>query len=443
MDERRESRGAIPPPSVVALVAAGILVVVAIGLGAVLLALEVPLRVRTPPLFADVRPRLTPWSALALLVAVATVAYGPSVAQRLPWRGLLPVTWASSLAWTASLAMVRGWDVGVRGRLTTGVEYVSAVRDAPPVGELLSTFVARIPVTAPEPWVTHVAGHPPGALLLFVGLDDLGLRGGSWAGVVSMVAAASVPVAVLVAARRLASESWARRTAPFAVLVPAVIWTGVSADAVFAAVTAWGLVLVVLASRASQPSALGLGLAGGLVLGAAVMLSYGLVLTGLPVLAVLAARRAWGAVAAAVTGGLVVVLAMWALGFAWWEGLAAVRGRYLAGYGGMRPYAYFVWANLAAAALAVGPAVVAALPLALRRPTVPRGVRTALVGLLGAVAVADLSGMSKAEVERIWLPWLLWLPLACPALPRGRDRAWLASSAALALALEHVLLMPW
>ena len=37
-----------------------------------------------------------------------------------------------------------------------------------------------------------------------------------------------------------------------------------------------------------------------------------------------------------------------------------------------------------------------------------------------AIAFADLSMLSKAEVERIWLPWAIWLPAACAALPRDR-----------------------
>ena len=49
-------------------------------------------------------------------------------------------------------------------------------------------------------------------------------------------------------------------------------------------------------------------------------------------------------------------------------------------------------------------------------------------GGLAAVAIADLSGMSKGEVERIWLPFLPWVLLAAAALPQalGAQRALLA-----------------
>ncbi len=55
--------------------------------------------------------------------------------------------------------------------------------------------------------------------------------------------------------------------------------------------------------------------------------------------------------------------------------------------------------------------------------------------------VADLSGMSKAEVERIWLPFAVWTCLACAELPH--PRRWLAAQAALALLVNHLLLTVW
>ena len=55
--------------------------------------------------------------------------------------------------------------------------------------------------------------------------------------------------------------------------------------------------------------------------------------------------------------------------------------------------------------------------------------------------LADLSGMSKAEVERIWLPFAVWTCLACAELPR--PRRWLAAQAVLALLVNHLLLTVW
>ena len=60
---------------------------------------------------------------------------------------------------------------------------------------------------------------------------------------------------------------------------------------------------------------------------------------------------------------------------------------------------------------------------------------------LAAVVVADLTGLSKAEVERIWLPFAVWLVVPCALLPR--PRMWLAAQALLALAVNHLLLTVW
>jgi hypothetical protein len=55
--------------------------------------------------------------------------------------------------------------------------------------------------------------------------------------------------------------------------------------------------------------------------------------------------------------------------------------------------------------------------------------------------VADLSGMSKAETERIWLPFAMWLLAAGAFL--DRPRAWLTVQAASALLLNDPLLTGW
>jgi hypothetical protein len=64
-------------------------------------------------------------------------------------------------------------------------------------------------------------------------------------------------------------------------------------------------------------------------------------------------------------------------------------------------------------------------------------------GFLLAVLVADLTGMSKAETERIWLPFTLWLPVCAGFLPARDHRAWLALQALAALLVNHLLLTGW
>jgi hypothetical protein len=58
-----------------------------------------------------------------------------------------------------------------------------------------------------------------------------------------------------------------------------------------------------------------------------------------------------------------------------------------------------------------------------------------------ALLVADLSGMSKAETERIWLPFAVWLLPSCALLPH--PRAWLTGQVVLALLLNHLLSTGW
>lgn len=66
----------------------------------------------------------------------------------------------------------------------------------------------------------------------------------------------------------------------------------------------------------------------------------------------------------------------------------------------------------------------------------------ALLPLAAVVAIvaADLSGLSKAEVERIWLPLAAWLMAGSAFLPAASRRAWLAAQADSAILVNHLLL---
>ena len=110
-----------------------------------------------------------------------------------------------------------------------------------------------------------------------------------------------------------------------------------------------------------------------------------------------------------------MVAAFWAAGFTWWEAYPVLRERYYEGVGGERPYQYWVWADLAAWTFTVGLATWAAFPRmwTYARRRTPLAV-LALTGLV-CIAIATLSAMSKAEVERIWLPFTLWI-VTVPAL---------------------------
>ncbi|GAA3213270.1 hypothetical protein GCM10020256_13350 [Streptomyces thermocoprophilus] len=324
-----------------------------------------------PPLVGTWEPHLGPGTPFAAAVAVAVVAYGPRVAARLRWRALLLAAYGTALAWTWSLALIDGWQRGVVERLTTRHEYVPVVGRFHDIPAALRDFTNHILIHSPDNWPAHVAGHPPGAVLTFVLLDRAGLGGGGWAGAWCITVGATGCVAVLVAVRALASERLARRAAPFLVLAPAAVWAGASPDAYFAAVVAWSVALLALAvSGGARWWALG----SGLLFGLTCYLSYGLTLFALPLAAVLLLGRGRPRVLPFAVAGLAVVPAAFTLaGFDWWEAYRLLVRRYYEGAGGIRPYGYWVWANLACTVLLIGLASAAGL----RRAGGRAGVRPA------------------------------------------------------------------
>ncbi|WP_328731286.1 hypothetical protein OHT20_08620 [Streptomyces caniferus] len=444
-----------------------LLVTVAALVGTAIERADGSLHVNWPPLYASWFPHLGPGTPAALAVAVVVTVHGPSLAARLPWRRLVLTGWAAALAWTGSLALVDGWRTGIANRLTTAYEYLTVIRRFDDLGPALRDFTHHILNNAPDHWPAHVAGHPPAAVLTFVGLDRIGLGGGGWAGLWCITAGTSAVAAVLIGLRALTDEATARRAAPFLVLTPAAVWMGTSADGYFAAVAAWSLALLALAatgralprrSPGGAPMRAAAALASGLLFGLTCYLSYGLTLIALIAAAILLLTRTVRPLPLLAAGALAVAAVFTLAGFSWWEGYRLLVERYYQGAAAVRPYAYWVWGNLACTVLITGPATVAALrrtlaaaPAALRglRPSAgplraPSGRLVVLVtAVLLAVLVADLSGMSKAETERIWLPFAVWLPAACALLPAHRHRAWLAAQAALALLVNHLLYTGW
>ncbi|MGO1056384.1 hypothetical protein [Crossiella sp. CA198] len=409
-----------------------LLVAVAVVLGIILRANGVPIFAGAAPLFGEWLPHLGPGTAPAVLLVVLVVWQGPRLADRLPWRGLLAAGYVTAVAWTVALATVDGWQRGLATRLTTSDEYLHEVGGVTDIGAMIAGFAGRILDFQPDSWTTHVSGHPPGALLVYVLLDRIGLDGGAWAGIVTILIGCLVAIAVPVTVRALADADAARRMLPFVVLLPGFVWFGVSADGLFAGVTACGIALLALGGWWRS-------LLGGLLLGFGLFLSYGLILLGPLALAVLIAGR--GKVLPAATGVLAVAGAFALAGFWWLDGYHLVVERYYQGIATARPYAYWVWANLAALALATGPALAAGIRRAVTERT--RGITILVAAALLAVLAADLSGLSKAEVERIWLPFAVWLCAGTALLPRESRRWWLAAQAVTALAVNHLVLTNW
>lgn len=404
---------------------------------------------QTAPLFGWWDAHVGPGTIPAIVVGLATVLWGPTVAQRLPFRHVPTLAWVTAMIWSFSLAMVDGWQEGFAGRLVAPHEYLREVPGVDDIGYMLQTFSDRILDDRPDSWITHVSGHPPGALLTFVWLDRIGLGGGAWAALLALVVGSSAAAAVVVTIRAIADEDMARRAAPFVAVAPTAIWVAVSADGYFAGVAAWGIALLAIAVHDVSWRMYAAAVGAGLLLGWALFLNYGLSLIALLAVAVLVTATGWSqgfrAAAPVVAVVLGVVAVFLAVGFWWFDGYLNVQERYWGGIASDRPFHYWSWANFASVVCAIGLGSVAGLGrvfdiAAIRRRS---GLHILLLGALAAIVCADLSMLSKAETERIWLPFTIWLTAAGALLPPKTHRWWLAVNVIGALLINHLIMTNW
>jgi methylthioxylose transferase len=393
------------------------------------------IRIQAAPLVGTFDLRVSGRLLAALTVGAVVVLGCPRLVERVGWRTLLFASTAAAVAWAVSLALVDGVQ-GLTSPLEARTEYLADVANVGSPGALLTTFVDRI-----GDYSIHVQGHPPGMLLLLSALDRVGLGGSGWAAGLCIAGGAAAVPAVLVAVREVAGEVTARRATPFLVIAPAAIWIATSADAFFMGVSAWAVALVVLATGRHGRRSDAYALAGGLLFGAAAFLSYGLVLLAVVPAAVAGHRRRFRPLALAAIGATPVFLVFFAAGFWWVAGLLATRQQYFAGVGSRRPYLDFLVANAACLAIVVGPAVAVAL-------TRVRDRRLWLLvgGTLVVLGAAMISGMSKGEVERIWLPFAIWLLPAGAVLAAGRQHVmsgWLGVQATAAIVVATAVKTSW
>jgi methylthioxylose transferase len=391
---------------------------------------EPDMDLNAPPLFGHVNPKLAIGVLLAAFVGVGIVVLGPRMAHLVAWRTLLFVAFAGSVVWTVSVAASEGWSALARP-LQHPTDYLAALPLESPL-DFIDGFVDgidRLPL--------HAQSHPPGAVLLLWLLGAIGFPGAGIAAIVVVLAGASAVPAALLAVREIAGERLARRCCPFLVLAPAAVWVATSMDALFLGATAWGVALMIVAT--GRRGAIGdrLAAGGGILFGAALMLSYGVALLGLLVVYAGVLRRRIRPVLIGCVAAATVVAAFAIAGFWWLDGLAAATERYRAGISSARPGGYFFVANLAAIAVALGPAVAAALFVRW-----DKRLSLLVVPALMAIMLADLSGLSKGEVERIWLPFTPWLMSAAGALP-GPPTAWLAAQASWTIMVQVGVQTPW
>ncbi|MGJ9414473.1 hypothetical protein ACHAAC_17365 [Aeromicrobium sp. CF4.19] len=419
--------------------ATGVLLVVTAAVAAYVIGSDV--RVHWPPLHAVWGPRFDARIVPAALLGVVLAISLPTLVQRLPWPGAVAATAGASWAWTLALALSDG-PYGLGRVMERSSEYPTTARTVTDIPAMLAEFIDRIPTGAQDNWPIHVAGHPPGALLPFVWLDRLGVTSGFWIAMAVVTIGASAVAAVMLTIDELGDRDVARRAGPWLAMAPLVVWAGVSADWMFAAIGAWGLYLLARAGvRGSVPAALG----AGALLGYCVFLSYGLVLLGVLALAVLWLARTWRPLPWAAGAALVVAGAFAVLGFAWWDAYPVLRERYQDGIASERPYGYWVWGSVAAWTFTAGVATWAAFPALWQRLRQTRHDAVAVLVTAGliTIALATLSGMSKAEVERIWLPFTVWVVAVGALLPSRWVRPLLLLQVTIAVVVQVLLITRW
>ena len=381
----------------------------------------------------EILARVAPSIAFAALA----VWLLPLAARRLGWWTLLATSWAVAAVWAWVLTLARGPMDFLRPLLRDD-DYLTALPQ-PDMFGFLQAFTDNL-----LGYATHVQGHPPGLVVLLSGADSVGLAHPVVVAVMYVVIGTSAIIAAAVTVRVLADdEHLARKMLPAAVLAPAAVWIATSPDAFFAGVLAWGVALLAVASaraaRGEGPQRWWWGALGaGVLLGLCPFLSYGLLPMGLVVVAVVWVTRAWRVFF--LVGGLVVVQALlWAAAGFWIvDGIAATANAWELDMASVRPYWYFLFANLVVLATVVGPATLASLPLARRL-----GAPTSLfIGFAVAAAIAGSAlGWMRGEVERIWLPLTPWILLACAVV--GWRRIWLATQATVAIGAATLIESPW
>lgn len=425
-----------------------LLVVVAHAVGRGMQAAGTVILLPFPPIFAEWDPHLSWWTVAAVAMVVAAARL-QRVAATLDWRVLLGVGWVIGFGWIFSLASVDGdWAT----KLLSPHEYL---HDLPAVGDpwtFIRDFSGRI-VNVPDAWTTHVSAHPPLATLFFWFLQQVGLGGPMWGALVCMLVGSLAAPAWAVTLRALGAPDAARQLVPWAAVFPGAVWIGVSGDAVFLGAASLGLAAACWGAVHARWAA---SLLGGVLLGATLYLSYGHILFGIAVAVALALTvrlQGWrlvrGGWLVAIGGAVAVAAFFTAAGFRWWEGLAQTQLRYYQGISSSRPYGYFIWANLAALVVCASPLIVLAAAQAIR--TVTGGGRKALESApawlalagLAAIVISDVSGLSKAETERIWLTFTFTIWCAVGLAPPSWRRWGLVGSAVWALAVNHLLLTEW
>jgi hypothetical protein len=386
-----------------------------------------------PPFYAHWQPYIGRLAVVAVVVVGSTAALTPAWAR----RTIRPIVFAVGLYALAlllgtSLNVSRGgvhdlWAVFKTGPGGSPAAYQEYLPGLPALAHGVPYYVSHFPALIPSLPI-HVKGNPPGPL---VALRLLGI------GSPQALAALCIGVGALTAplaydlGRTLGGEERGRVAGVLTAFAPALLLWGVtSADYAFATL---GLAAACLLVRPHPLQRT----AGVFAAAAATFFSW--LLFAIPVWAVLVVLQREGrrrAVTLAVICALAVVVVYGTLGVALgYDPVATLRATaaaYRHGISRHRPYAYWTFGSPTAWWIGLG------LPigwLALRA-TVSRD--ASALALFAVVVVSAILGFTKAETERIWLPYV---PFACVAaaavLPIRRlsGALWLLAAQALAAQL--------
>ena len=364
----------------------------------------------TPPFVIVYEPEATlGWALVALLVVLAAARAAPRLAQataigRAGWLGLVTVlTLTTGLALNAVRHGTSGWSeiflLGPGGSFEAKNEYLPGL---PALSYGRGFFLDRFAELVPSLPV-NVAGHPPALMLL---IDALGLTTANRLAALCIAATVLTPAVTYAIARALElTEERARLAATLAALSPMLLLLGItSADAVFMIVGAFAALL--LADRRT-----GVRAVGCLALAIAAFFSWALLAIGAWAAIVALVREGWrtALVLAASCGIAVLVfngLLTLAFGYDPVGTLRATEAYYRNSAASVRPYKFWLFGSPAAFAALLGLPMAGGLLVAARRG-LPAG-----VALGSVIAIASVAGFTKAETERIWLPFV---PLACVA----------------------------
>jgi methylthioxylose transferase len=288
-----------------------------------------------------------------------------------------------------------------------------------------------------------VKGNPPGPLIAFhlLGITTAKQLTALCIGLGALTAPLAYDLGRILGDERrgrvLGDERRGRLAAVLTAFSPALLLFGVtSVDYAFAAL---GMIAACLLVRDGWPALI----AGSIAAAFASFFSW--LLLGIPAWAAVVTLRRRGLTRAAALSLAVasaVVLLNAALfviyGYNPFTALSATAGFYSHGIATIRPYAFWLFGSPAAWAVMLGLPVFWFMLRSLRTRD------AATIAICTLVLVASVIGLTKAETERIWLPFV---PLACVAaaavLPTRRLHLLLGFLAFQALAIELLFFTTW